>query len=460
MSAPQQQQPTTNGTSPEPRKVPTQEVGWIFASEYYTIMNSDPSRLHYFYGKKSTSIHGNEGDVVKQANGQQEIRALIEEDEFKGRKVLVTNVDTLPAIDGSIVIQAIGLIESKDGLSEQHFAQTFVLGEQQGGYYLHNDILRYLKDHNGSSEAAVPATTEPAAEVPAEKDEKISSEKEAAPKEEAAPAVVPVAVASEVVAEVVAPVAEVKEAVLETVADSIVAVPAAAAAATASDAAPAAKSEPKAKSTKEKPSPAAAPAPAAPKPAEKPAPAKPTTWAGLAADSSKKWNNNTIAKVEGTVTPAASAVTASPSEQPARSGTPGAAPRESRRKNEALSVFLKNIPQGTTITAIKNGCKAFGPVAFVEYGANKVNGIVEFATEEGKRAALSAGKTTINNATVFIEERRFRQSSGSGRRDNTAGKPARQNEFETVGAQRGSRSRAPTATGNHPGANRARGAKQ
>ncbi|KAJ1844533.1 hypothetical protein LPJ57_009472, partial [Coemansia sp. RSA 486] len=90
MSAVQKQQTTSNGTapatSPEARKVATQEVGWLFAKEYYKFMNSDPERLHQFYGKKSISIHGEEGQSVFQANGQQEIRSTIESGEFKGRK--------------------------------------------------------------------------------------------------------------------------------------------------------------------------------------------------------------------------------------------------------------------------------------------------------------------------------------------------------------------------------------
>ncbi|KAJ2760679.1 hypothetical protein H4S06_001601, partial [Coemansia sp. BCRC 34490] len=68
-----QQQPTINGNNPgeESRKVCAQEVGWMFAKQYYNMMNSDPSRLYKFYGKKSTFIQGTEGEVVRQANGQQ-----------------------------------------------------------------------------------------------------------------------------------------------------------------------------------------------------------------------------------------------------------------------------------------------------------------------------------------------------------------------------------------------------
>ncbi|KAJ1651650.1 hypothetical protein GGF38_005536, partial [Coemansia sp. RSA 25] len=129
----------------ETRMVVIQEIGWLFAEEYYTVMNGEPERLHMFYGRKSTCIHGTEGQVVKQINGQQDIDALIASEDFKGSKVHVVNVDTLPSVDGSIVVQVIGEM-SNNSPSSRRFVQTFLLVEQPGGYYLHNDILRYLKD--------------------------------------------------------------------------------------------------------------------------------------------------------------------------------------------------------------------------------------------------------------------------------------------------------------------------
>ncbi|KAJ2875834.1 hypothetical protein H4R27_006390, partial [Coemansia aciculifera] len=97
MSFSQQAIPNDGAVGAEARMVVIQEIGWMFAQEYYTIMNSDPKLLHMFYGRKSTCIHGTEGEVVKQTNGQQDIEALIASEEFKDCKVLVANVDTLPS---------------------------------------------------------------------------------------------------------------------------------------------------------------------------------------------------------------------------------------------------------------------------------------------------------------------------------------------------------------------------
>ena len=40
-------------------------------AQYYTFVNKDPSKLHCFYTKKSTLIHGVEGEDCQPCYGQQ-----------------------------------------------------------------------------------------------------------------------------------------------------------------------------------------------------------------------------------------------------------------------------------------------------------------------------------------------------------------------------------------------------
>lgn len=47
------------------------EVGWQFVPQYYTFVNKQPNRLHCFYTKASTFIHGTEGEDGKPCFGQQ-----------------------------------------------------------------------------------------------------------------------------------------------------------------------------------------------------------------------------------------------------------------------------------------------------------------------------------------------------------------------------------------------------
>jgi hypothetical protein len=121
------------------------EVGWLFVQEYYTFLNKDPSRLHCFYNKKSTLLHGHEGENAVACFGQSDIHKRILDLGFHDCKVLVSNVDSQASAHGGIIVQVLGEMSNK-GSASQKFAQTFFLAEQPNGYYVLNDIFRYLKE--------------------------------------------------------------------------------------------------------------------------------------------------------------------------------------------------------------------------------------------------------------------------------------------------------------------------
>ncbi|KAF8950025.1 hypothetical protein BGZ46_004791, partial [Entomortierella lignicola] len=145
--------PTSNTSAPangEP-PVPSHEVGMMFVHEYYTFLNKEPARLHCFYNKNSTMSHGYQGDETHVSYGQQasldDIHARILDLDFEDCKVLVSNVDSQSSMNGGIMIQVLGEMSNRGGPS-QKFVQTFFLAEQPKGYYVLNDIFRYLKEDN------------------------------------------------------------------------------------------------------------------------------------------------------------------------------------------------------------------------------------------------------------------------------------------------------------------------
>lgn len=64
--------------------------------------------------------------------------------DFHDCKVRVLNVDSQASF-ANILITVIGEISNKSEPSRK-FVQTFVLAEQPNGYYVLNDIFRYLVD--------------------------------------------------------------------------------------------------------------------------------------------------------------------------------------------------------------------------------------------------------------------------------------------------------------------------
>ncbi|GAA99959.1 hypothetical protein E5Q_06662 [Mixia osmundae IAM 14324] len=130
-----------------PNKPTSSEIGWMFIPQYYTFLNKDPARLHCFYHKRSTLIHGTEGEVeeAQVCHGQSEIHEKLMSLGFNDCKVFVSTVDSLPSQDGGIIVQVIGEM-SNNGGSWRKFSQTFFLAAQPNGYFVLNDIFRFIKE--------------------------------------------------------------------------------------------------------------------------------------------------------------------------------------------------------------------------------------------------------------------------------------------------------------------------
>lgn len=97
----------------------------------------------------------------------QAIGEKIKELDFQECKVRVSNVDSQESYK-SIVVMVIGEISNK-AAAHRKFTQTFVLAEQPNGYFVLNDMFRYLlEDEDESVENGLTGNEEPAATLPTE----------------------------------------------------------------------------------------------------------------------------------------------------------------------------------------------------------------------------------------------------------------------------------------------------
>ena len=161
--ASKQTPPAGSATQAQQPDISKDEVGWYFVEQYYTTLSRNPEKLYLFYNKRSQFVSGQETAKVAVCVGQRAINDRIKELDFQDCKVRVTNVDS-QASDSNIVIQVIGEISNKSQ-AHKRFTQTFVLATQTNGYFVLNDIFRYLNDEEDEPEADVEAGVEEAAEV-------------------------------------------------------------------------------------------------------------------------------------------------------------------------------------------------------------------------------------------------------------------------------------------------------
>ncbi|KAF9313794.1 hypothetical protein BG003_004816 [Podila horticola] len=400
-----------------PAPVNAQEIGAIFANEYYTFLSKEPARLHCFYSKNSTLSHGFQGEKETEVCvGQQAIKTKIGSLDFEDCRVLLTNIDCQQSIGGSIIIQILGDLANRGGPA-QKFSQTFLLAEQPKGYYVLNDIFRYLKDDYD--------------------DEDIEEQEDEAPKtEEDAPLVqIQAEVEEPVVEEVVAspPIVEETEVIKapETIITIDVEVPETPVDGKKADKKKAERKPDRKKDNKEikkdELSPSSSPSPvsevveeAQAPVVEPPKPEAPKTWANLAAKNTTQRGAN-VAPVKASVTvstppaPAPAPVAPAPV-APAPVAKPPVQkphPHGDRPRVEYHSVYIKNVTERMTLDQLREAFTKFGTVKHLEYARVRNCAFLDFTTPDAMNAALKQAHVLVGSEHVLAEERR-RNSNPNG----------------------------------------------
>lgn len=386
------------------------------------------TRSQLFYNKRSQYVSGVEEEKVNVCVGQkvrlsilrspqvgakltstQPINERIKELEFKDTKVRVTNVDSQGS-DANIVIQVIGEI-SNQGQPHKRFVQTFVLAEQTNGYFVLNDIFRYLAEEpeeeeevhepaaNGIEEpapTAAPVEQEaPQGEVASSEEDltKVDEKLEEVAQEESAAKETPAAAPAEEAAE-----AEKAPEVEEVAA----AAPEEAPKDTKAAAEPVVEEKPK--DPTPTPAPAAKAAAPVAMPAGPPKPAAPRTWASLAASaaSAQKVATPVVAapaaqqapkenKASTPAQPAAAAAqapaaaseqspTASQGETAGWQSVTGHKKEQSRAQNQASAAeadqkraYIKNVYSQVQEGSLRAALSKFGDIEYLDLSRGKVS---------------------------------------------------------------------------------------
>ncbi|EFW99292.1 ntf2 and rrm domain containing protein [Grosmannia clavigera kw1407] len=451
------------------------EVGWYFVEQYYTTLSKSPDKLHLFYGKKSQFVYGLEAEVSPVSVGRQDIQERIHKLDFQDCKVRISNVDAQASFD-NIVIQVIGETSNK-AEEPRKFVQTFVLAQQPSGYFVLNDILRFIKEEEedtaevaASAEVVEPAAATVEAEAETEQEPEVETAEVTVPEPELDAIVV-----DKKLEEASTEVKDSSITDVATPAESVVNV--ATANSTESVAAPAqlpdtekvveeiaeedVKKVEAPKEPNSTPAAPSAPVAAAPAEPEKPkGPPKPMTWASRAAAAAgttrpavampklaspaSSINKPAVPAAAPPVAPAAAAAPAAPvsksaSETPvAAAATPvaAAAPKDigewqtagsdSRRQNRAQSIsgsaqdkdttlgYVKYVTEKVDEPTLRLHLESFGPVVYFDINRLKNCAFIEFASPAGYLAAVAANPHTINGENIVVEARRPKASAYGG----------------------------------------------
>ncbi|KAH9603682.1 hypothetical protein KSS87_009258 [Heliosperma pusillum] len=123
---------------------PAQFVGDVFAKQYYAMLQQSPELVHRFY--KDMSEIGRVDTDEGLMSSTTTMKAIDEKIQSYGSlKADIKFVDAQESYRDGVIVLVYGSMVNEDD-SRRNFTQTFFLAPQANGYYVLNDIFRYVND--------------------------------------------------------------------------------------------------------------------------------------------------------------------------------------------------------------------------------------------------------------------------------------------------------------------------
>ncbi|KAJ0236322.1 Nuclear transport factor 2 [Hirschfeldia incana] len=362
-------------------------VGRAFVEQYYHILHQSPGLVHRFYQDSSLLTRPDATGSVTTVTTMQAINDKIMSLNYEAYTAEIDTADAQESHERGVIVLVTGSLTGKDNVRKR-FSQTFFLAPQDQGYFVLNDVFRFLEEKEVvMAQARSVAIKEAQAPVEPERVD-VSHEAEVEPE--------PVATIEE---ENVDNVAEVYDDSCEKDEGVVVDVEPIEAPAQLlqSEVVSVSHGDPPTyasilKLMKSGPAPPTHVARNKPRAApvrtnQKPAPPPPAEHAAAPNASSGLENvhNSNNADVE----------------------------------DDGHSIYVRNLPFDTTPTQLEEVFKSFGAVKLegIQVRSNKQQGFcfgfVEFETSTGKQSALEASPITIGDRQVVLEEKKTNTRGGN-----------------------------------------------
>ncbi|KAK1305489.1 hypothetical protein QJS10_CPA10g01985 [Acorus calamus] len=134
---------TVNPPPAPPTTHTAQLVGQVFVEQYYQILHNSPEHLFKFYQDSSVFCRpGPDGSMIS-IRTMQGINDKVLSLDSKHITAEIENVDSHDSFMGGVTVFVTGYLTGKDDVRKE-FVQSFFLAPQEKGYFVQNDIFRYV----------------------------------------------------------------------------------------------------------------------------------------------------------------------------------------------------------------------------------------------------------------------------------------------------------------------------
>lgn len=130
-----------------PVSAPSAEVvGNAFVDQYYHILRHSPELVHRFYQDASSLGRPVTKDTMSTVSTLQAINEKILSMKYEDYTVEIKTADAQESYEKGVIVLVTGCLTGKDKIRKK-FTQAFFLAPQDKGYYVLNDVFRFMEEN-------------------------------------------------------------------------------------------------------------------------------------------------------------------------------------------------------------------------------------------------------------------------------------------------------------------------
>ncbi|KAF8399605.1 hypothetical protein HHK36_015474 [Tetracentron sinense] len=125
--------------------ISAQVVGNTFVEQYYHILHQSPELVYRFYQDSSLLSRPESNGVMTSVTTMRAINEKILSLDYKDYKAEIKTADAQESFEKGVIVLVTGFLTGKDNVRRK-FTQLFFLAPQDKGYFVLNDVFRYVEE--------------------------------------------------------------------------------------------------------------------------------------------------------------------------------------------------------------------------------------------------------------------------------------------------------------------------